>query len=216
MAIQTLQDTGNSYLVQSSYDGAVYRLASDDCVLKGIGDEFEIHDSGLDITFNAGSEAIICGNFFKVISNTTITLPASSTIYLCCRIDTSKANGSKGSFESLTQAQITNGNINGNDTKTDYLLYVITTDANGITNVDDKRAIKSLGGANITTDTLSAGGTTITLYDDNIKTNSILSFFTSIYGVIPSNAVVSNGNVVLTFEAQASNMIVGVKIEGEY
>lgn len=216
MSVQTLQDTGNSYLVQSSYDGAVYRLASDDCVLKGIGDEFEIHDSGLDITFNAGSEAVICGNYFYVKSNTTITLPASSTIYLTCRIDKSRANGSKGSFESLTLAQITKGNINGSDNVRDLLLYIVTTDASGVTNVQDKRIIKDIGGTNIITDVLNAGETTITINDANIKTNSILSFFTSIYGVIPSNAAVSNGSVILTFESQTSNMTIGVKIEGEY
>lgn len=215
MAIQTLQDKGNSYLVQSSYDGAVYRLASDDCILKGIGDEFLFSDSGLDITFDAGSEAILCGNFFKVISNTTITLSANSTIYLVCRIDTSKANGNKGSFEQLTQAQITQGNINGNDNVRDMLLYVITTGANSITSIDDKRIIKDLGGANVITDILLAGATTITLTDSRITTNSILSIYTSIYGVNPNDIRVYNGYVELDFEAQNNNMGVGVKVEGE-
>lgn len=216
MSIQTLQDKGLSYLIQSSYDGAVYRLASDDCILKGIGDEFVFTDSGLDITFNAGSEAILCGNFFRITASETITLQANSTIYLCARIDTSKANGSKGSFEQLAQSQITNGNINGSDSVRDMLLYVITTGASSITSIEDKRIIKELGGANVIVDTLLAGATTITLYDSRITSNSILSFYTSTYGVFPNDVRVFSGYVELDFDAQANNLDVGVKIEGTY
>ena len=69
---------------------------------------------------------------------------------------------------------------------------------------------------NITTSTLTAGNTTITLTDARITANSVLSFYTSIYGVNPETVTVSNGSVELTFEAQASDMIVGVKVEGEF
>lgn len=69
---------------------------------------------------------------------------------------------------------------------------------------------------NITISTLTAGNTTITLTDARITANSVLSFYTSIYGVNPETVTVSNGSVELTFEAQASDMIVGVKVEGEF
>lgn len=222
MAIQTLQDKGSSFLVQSSYDGAVYRLMSDDCVLKGIGNEFELVEnvnyssSSLDITFEDESEALLCGNFFKLTSSITHTLPANSTVYLCARIDTSKANGSKGSFENLTASQIVKGNINSNDTIRDMLLYIITTNANGVVSVEDKRIVKELGGSNVIKGTLYAGNTTITISDASIQNNSILSFYTSIYGVNPTSVAVNNGSVVLTFIAQATNMVVGVKVEGSY
>lgn len=218
MAIQTLQDKGNSNLIQASQDGAVYHLAGDDCVLKGIGDEFALtySSSSLDVSFNAGSQAVLCGNFFYVKSLETITLPANSTIYLCARIDTTKANGSKGSFESLTNSQITKGNINGSDTIRDLLLYVITTNASGVSSVEDKRVIRELGGAKILWQSLSAGNTSITFNDASIHTNSAFAFFTSIYGVNPIDAYANEGSVQLVFDAQATTMQVGVKIEGEY
>ena len=68
----------------------------------------------------------------------------------------------------------------------------------------------------IITGTLTSGQTSITITDTSINTNSILSFFTSIYGVNPEAVSVTNGSVTLTFEAQESNMIVGVKVEGSY
>ena len=218
MAIQTLQDKGNSNLIQASQDGAVYRLAGDDCVLKGIGDEFKLNLSSgsLDVSFNAGSQAVLCGNFFYVKSLETITLPANSTIYLCARIDTTKANGSKGSFETLTNSQITKGNINGSDTIRDLVLYVITTDSIGVISIEDRRIIRELGGANILVQSLSAGNTSITFNDTNIHTNSIFSFYTSIYGVSPNEVYVNEGSVQLVFDAQATTMQVGVKIEGVY
>ena len=63
----------------------------------------------------------------------------------------------------------------------------------------------------ITTDVLAAGGTSITLYDERITTDSILSFYTSVYGVTVS---VSTGSVTLTFNAQAAAMTVGVSVDG--
>lgn len=146
MSVQTLFDTGASYQVLSQYDGAVYDAALGmDCVCSGIGDEFTINYSSnsLSVSFLAGSQAIIGGSFFKITADETVVLPASSTIYLCARIDTTKANGSKGSFESLTLAQIQSGNINGSDTVRDMLLYVVTTNGSGVTDVVDSRVYNS-------------------------------------------------------------------------
>ena len=50
--------------------------------------------------------------------------------------------------------------------------------------------------------------------DKNITQNSILSFYTSIYGVSPNEVTVENGSVTLTFDSQNVNMEVGVKIDG--
>lgn len=64
----------------------------------------------------------------------------------------------------------------------------------------------------IITGTLTAGQTSITLDSDYITTDSVLDFYTSIYGVNPLTVSVVAGHVTLTFNAQASNMDVGVKI----
>lgn len=217
MSIQTLRDTTNAYLIPSYFDGAVYSLASEDCVIEGIGDEFTLNysASSLDVTFASGSQALLCGNFFRVTDIETVSLPSNSTVYLCARIDTSKPNGSTGSFEALTQVQMTEGNINGSDTTRDMLLYVVTTDGSGVTDVADRRHIKGVG-TGIASGVLAAGQTTITITDSRITSNSVLSFFTSQYGVSPVSVSVAEGSVTLTFVAQNSNLTVGVKVEGTY
>lgn len=66
----------------------------------------------------------------------------------------------------------------------------------------------------ITTGILSAGSTSITLQSAEITTNSILSFYTSIYGVSPTSVAVGSKKVVLTFDAQETDMEVGVRVDG--
>jgi len=147
MAIQTLKDTGTTNQITSSMDGAVYSSAVGDCICGGLGDEFFLNysPSSLTVSFNAGSQCIIGGNFFKVKSVESVELTASSTIYLCARIDTSRASGQTGQILPLTQAQMTKGNINGSDTTRDLLLYIVTTNASGVTGIVDKRFVKGIG-----------------------------------------------------------------------
>ena len=66
----------------------------------------------------------------------------------------------------------------------------------------------------IITGTLSAGETTLTISDPSITTDSILSFYTSIYGVNPLSVNVSNESVTLGFKAREEDMIVGVSVDG--
>lgn len=147
MAIQTLHDTGSSYDIPSKYDGGVYATGIADCVCKGIGDEFTLGYSAdsLNVTFNAGSQAVIGGSFFRVESLESITLVANSTIYLCANIDLSRPNGSTGAFVQRTASNMQSDNINGSGTSRDLLLYVITTGANGVVSVQDKRVVKGDG-----------------------------------------------------------------------
>lgn len=149
MAIQTLHDTGNSYPITSKMDGGVYGTAIADCVCKGIGDEFTINytSNSLDVYFNAGSQAVIGGSFFRVTSLTSITLAANSTIYLCANINLANPNGSTGSFAQRTSSNMQSDNLNGSGTSRDLLLYVVTTGANGVTAVSDRRSIKGDGGS---------------------------------------------------------------------
>lgn len=147
MAIQTLHDTGDSYPITPKMDGGTYGTAISDCVCKGIGDEFAITYSAnsLNVQFAAGSQAVIGGAFFKVVSLEAITLTANSTIYLCANIDLSNPNGSTGSFVQRTASNMQSDNLNGTGTSRDLLLYVITTGANGVSNVEDKRVIRGDG-----------------------------------------------------------------------
>ena len=147
MAIQTLHDTGSSYDIPSKFDGGVYATGIADCVCKGISDEFELGYSAdsLNVTFNAGSQAVIGGSFFRVTSLESVTLVANSTIYLCANIDLSKPNGSTGSFVQRTSSNMQSDNINGSGTSRDLLLYVIQTGANGVISVQDKRVVKGDG-----------------------------------------------------------------------
>lgn len=59
---------------------------------------------------------------------------------------------------------------------------------------------------------LTAGSTTITLYDGSIKLTSVLSFYTSKFGVCPTDVVITTGSVTLTFEEQDSNLSVLVRV----
>jgi hypothetical protein len=148
MAIQTLHDTGDDYEISSQMDGGVYGTGIADCVCAGIGGEFgDIGYSAdsLNVTFPAGSQAIIGGSFFKVTSLESITLASNSTIYLVANIDLSKPNGSRGSFAQRTASNMQSDNINGSGTSRDLLLYVITTGANGVVSVSDRRVVKGDG-----------------------------------------------------------------------
>lgn len=148
MAIQTLHDTGSSYDIPSKFDGGVYQVATQDCVVGGVGDEFTINYSNdsLNVSFNAGSQAVIGGSFFKITSLEAITLVANSTIYLCANIDLSRPNGSTGAFAQRTSSNMQDDNINGSGSSRDLLLYIITTGVNGVISVQDKRNILEKGG----------------------------------------------------------------------
>lgn len=217
MSIQTLKDTGPDYLIHNEYDGAVYRLASGDCICEGIGDEFVLgyNQSSLNVSVGTG-QAVLCGNFFRMDEAENITLDASSTTYICLRIDTSKPNGFTGSVEKLTDAQIEYGNINGSDTVRDLPIYRVITSSNGITSVQDLRFVKATSNPPVLIGVLAAGQTSLTITSDQITTDCILDYYTSIYGVNPESAVINNGSVDLTFTEQATDMYVGVKIEGYF
>ena len=139
--IQTLHDT-DPYEITPKMDGGMYQRFKDG-VSAGIGDEFELqyNVNSLVVSFNAGSQAIIGGAFFKVMQLDALTLEANSTIYLCANIDLSKANGSTGSFVQRTASNMQTDNLNGSGTSRDLLLYVITTGASGVTSVEDKRVV---------------------------------------------------------------------------
>ena len=60
--------------------------------------------------------------------------------------------------------------------------------------------------------TLTAGSTSITLSDNSISSSSTIDIFTDTYGISPETVSVSSGSVTLTFEAQASDLGVKVRV----
>lgn len=79
----------------------------------------------------------------------------------------------------------------------------------------DSRKKQEGGGSGSWTDyesTLTAGSTSLTITGSAIKTTSVVEIYTDKYGVNPDDAVVTNGQIVLTFEAQSSDLGVLVRI----
>lgn len=62
--------------------------------------------------------------------------------------------------------------------------------------------------------TLAAGAISITISDSRITTDSVLSFYTSKYGVNPTDATATTGSVTLTFDALEEDIEVGVRVDG--
>ena len=65
--------------------------------------------------------------------------------------------------------------------------------------------------------TLTAGQTSLTFTNDAITADSALSYWTSIkegaFGISPTDAMATTGQLVLTFPAQATDMIVKVEVK---
>lgn len=73
---------------------------------------------------------------------------------------------------------------------------------------------KGGGGSSWTdlTGTLMAGQTSVTIQNASITTSSTIDYYTDVFGINPTNVVVTTGQVVLTFEAQSSNLGVKVRV----
>lgn len=60
--------------------------------------------------------------------------------------------------------------------------------------------------------TLTAGQTSITFNDSVISSNRVIDYYPSIYGVVPTSITVTSGSVVFTFDEQATDMTLKVRI----
>lgn len=60
--------------------------------------------------------------------------------------------------------------------------------------------------------TLAAGETSITLSDPSILVENSYDFYTSIYGVSPTNVTVTDGSITLEFDVQETDMSVEVRV----
>ncbi len=79
---------------------------------------------------------------------------------------------------------------------TDGIMYCIT-DSSGFVDI---------------VETLTSGNTSLTITNNAITTDSTIDYYTSIFGVNPTDAVVTTGQIVLTFEAQQTDMQVKVRL----
>ena len=64
----------------------------------------------------------------------------------------------------------------------------------------------------ILTQALQAGSTEITFTDSAIKESSMISVYTDVYGVNPTEASVTTGNCKLKFDAQKSDVSVRIEV----
>lgn len=73
-------------------------------------------------------------------------------------------------------------------------------------------AISSLSPALELIDTLTAGSTTLVISDVRILASSTVDIYTDVFGVNPTNAVLSDGYITLTFDIQENDLGVKVRI----
>ena len=65
------------------------------------------------------------------------------------------------------------------------------------------------------TGTLTAGQTSITLTDSSILESSTFDFYTSKFGINPTNVSVLNGSITLTFDEQSTDLDVKIRVTNE-
>lgn len=219
MALYGMAD--NNVNIPANRDGAMYFTFSggNDYVFSGIGDEFEITPSGSSFLITLGTgEGIVGGRHITEVTengaNSMIQVGANESGYIVLRMDLTQPAGSEAYL--YATPSIVKNDLNNGGTVRDLVLYAYVTDGSGVTSFVDMRKIQSSSGAPLITGTLTAGSTSITLSDSTIQANSALDFYTDVYGVNPTAVSVSSGSVTLTFDAQGSNMTVGVIVKGEY
>ena len=103
-----------------------------------------------------------------------------------------------------------NNEIVYSDFKKNYSFQTSTTENKNVKDI----TYQLYNNSKINIKTLKAGLTIITIPDSRITTNSILSFYTSKYGVNPIEVEVNNQSVTLVFTAQTEDMEVGVSVDG--
>lgn len=220
MAVQVLYDRGIE--LTPEMDAGVYACAITDGIIKGIGNNFNLSysASSLDVSFSAGSMAVICGAFFKVTSATTIRLSANSTIYLCASIDKSKADGSKGSFVMRTASNMKSENLNATGSIRDLLLYTIVTTGTGVQTVTDKRTYSSLNSTKLT---ITSGGKTVATFPNSNGSDTTIDLDVCRWGIDASKLIKSfNQNSTATYTATQDSVVLldraasyfGVYIDG--
>ncbi len=84
-------------------------------------------------------------------------------------------------------------------------------DEDNMNNLEDR--IEDAVGKFLTVQTLETGETNLTFTDDSIDENSVITPYTSLFGVTPTGITATTGQIVLTFDSQSSDVEVTIKIE---
>ena len=122
--------------------------------------------------------------------------------------ETALANGQLGYLSrKVTLAELANFIVNSNQ-----YTNALNTTSKVITGAINE-VLASAGGGTELTATLTAGQTSVTFNNVAILTTSTFDFYTDTWGVNPTAVTVSTGTLVLTFEAQASDVSVKVVIK---
>lgn len=220
MAVQVLYDRGIE--LTPEVDAGVYACAITDGVVKGIGNNFNLNysENSLDVSFSAGSMAVICGAFFKVTSTTSVRLTANSTIYLCASIDKSVADGTKGSFVMRTISNMKSENLNASGKVRDLLLYIITTSGTGVQSVVDKRTYSAINSTKLS---ITSGGKTVATFPNADGEDTTIDLDVCRWGIDASKLIKSfNQNSTATYTANQDSVVLldqaapyfGVYIDG--
>lgn len=127
------------------------------------------------------------------------------------------ANPSDAATDDLVKLQVAN-TIYGIEAGTNVVANPSGTASGDLNSIQIGSTIYDIptgGGGGSWTDvtgTLTAGQTTLTLTNSAITTNSTLDFYTDTFGVNPTNVTVTTGSVTLTFEEQADDIEVKVRV----
>lgn len=140
MAISWMADDGQN--ISCSSDAALYALIGRDTindgtyrnyVIDGVGDELAVNYNSASLTVTLGTgEAVIRGRHISVTgSDTTLSLPASSSGQLGLRYDLSQPTSDVVKFMVIDYS--TDQDINSNGTVSDLVLGSFETSASGVT-----------------------------------------------------------------------------------
>lgn len=127
-------------------------------------------------------------------------------------------------MDAISNANTNVGNVGSSVTSLQTSLASLQTSLSGTQTslAEAKATLTTLGNsvsalqsnATVTKGTLAVGATSIVLSNSKITTNSVLSIYTSVWGVNPKAVTVESGKVTLTFDAQTVAVEVGVRVDG--
>lgn len=184
-------------IVRSDADASMFRfVATSDFTF---GDSFTIDGIAYTAKSTSGNQlqtdAFVTGaNVLCCVEGTEFTLYVDN---MGIAPDSNKLGGELPSYYA-TQADMTQAQLD------------IADNASDITDIDGELH-------NIISGTLVAGATTVTLIDGRIKTTSIIEPWQYVGGgtvdiIAPSKIAVLSGQCTLTFEAQANDVTVGIRV----
>lgn len=127
----------------------------------------------------------------------TTTIPIGSLFFVSVE-DQQSTSG-------YASKKITSENV-GNQLLTAYNFNSLNTTSKNVIG-----AVNELKGTELTA-VLSAGSTTVTISNAAILTTSTVDIYVDKYGISPEDATVTTGQIVLTFEEQASDLNIKVVI----